>query len=98
MILTAAILSLKILAIYIVFSQGMLLGWVPVAVSNFLDKKVGKLWSRYLQKPLWECYICMSSVWTIVLTADFDIHLMLLVCGINFVISKTILSDEADVN
>lgn len=103
MIIQAIILSLQITAIYIVFQQGMLLGWLRIGAANLLDdsfgfccKKMnidsplltGKKLSLYIQKPLWECLMCMSSVWTIVLTHSFNIKLILLVCGINSLIDK----------
>lgn len=88
MIQHGIILSLQITAIYIVFQQGMLLGWFRIALANDFDKTIGKKWSRYIQKPLWDCLPCMASVWTIILMHDFDLGMILLVCGLNVIINK----------
>lgn len=88
MIERAIILSLTITAIYMLFQQGMLLGWFRIMIANLFDRLLDKNWSRYLQKPLWDCLTCMSSVWTIVLTLSFNWKLILLVCGINTLIDK----------
>ena len=88
MIEQAVILSLQITAIYIVFQQGMLLGWVRIVTANLLDNLLDIRISRYIQKPLWDCLMCMSSIWTIALTRSFDIKLILVVCGINCLIEK----------
>ena len=88
MIIQAIILSLQITAIYIVFQQGMFLGWFRIWTANRLEKLLDKKISRYIQKPVWDCLMCMSSVWTIALTRSFNIELILLVCGINSLIDK----------
>lgn len=88
MIITALILSLQITAVYIVFRQGMLLGWFRIMMANVLDKRFGMLRSRYIQKPLWDCLPCMASVWTIILMWKIDVRMILLVCGMNVIINK----------
>jgi len=87
MIEKAIILSLQITAIYIVFQHGMLLGWFRIMVANAFDRMFGKKWSKYWQKPFWSCLPCMSMFWTIILTRDFNINLILVVCGLNTLIS-----------
>lgn len=87
-------ISLIITAIYVCFSQGMILSFVRVAVANLLDKRIGKKWSLYVQKPLWGCLPCMASIWTVVIAWRFDIWLMLAVCGLNVIISRIIERDE----
>lgn len=95
MIERAFILSIEILAIYVLLQQGMILGWFRIIMANIFDLMFEKKWSRYLQKPLWDCFTCMSSVWTIILTLSFNIRLMLIVCGLNFIIEKSLnLEDE----
>ena len=90
----AIILSLKITAIHILFSQGMLLGWFRIECANFFDERFGKKWSRYIQKPLWDCMSCMASLWTLILTfggikgIGYTISIMLIVCAINAIIEK----------
>jgi len=88
MLLSSIILSLQITAIYFIFQQGMFLGWFRILMANHIDLVYGKTASRYIQKPLWDCLICMASVWTIIFTQSFNVSLMLVVCGINAVIDK----------
>ena len=104
MLIHALILSLTITAIYILFQEGMLLGWFRVLAENKIDKVFislakkfkeqyvisGKKWSKYIQKPIWGCLICMASVWTIILTWSVDVKLIFVVCGINVIIDKFI--------
>lgn len=86
-------LSLAILAIYICFRQGMVLGWLRIIVANFLDKRAGKVLSFYIQKPLFECLPCMAGIWTILLTWQVNVFQILTVCGLNFVIAKLFLDE-----
>ncbi len=88
MLAAAGVISLKILSIHLLFQQGMLLGWFRIGAANMFDWLMGPKVSRYVQKPLWDCLPCMSSVWTIIFTLSFDINLMLVVCGINFIIDQ----------
>lgn len=88
MIIEALILSLQITAIYIVFQQGMFLGWFRIGMANVFDKVFGKKMSRYAQKPIWDCLPCMASVWTIILMWKVDVRMILLVCGMNVIINK----------
>jgi hypothetical protein len=90
----AIIISLQITAIYVLFQQGSLLGGVRIYLSNMLDKYFSKVTSIYIQKPLWECLFCMSSVWTILLTMSFDIKLILCVCGVNCIIYNLLFNNE----
>lgn len=93
----AIIISLQITAIYVLFQQGSLLGGVRIYLSNMLDKYFSKVTSIYIQKPLWECLFCMSSVWTILLTMSFDIKLILCVCGANCIIYNLFFADETGI-
>ena len=81
------VISLQILCIYALFQEGMILGWLRIWAANHFDKLGGKT-SRYIQKPLWDCFVCMSSFWTIVLTFSFDLKLIMVVCGINTLLDK----------
>jgi hypothetical protein len=94
MITAAIILSFQITAIYALFQQGMMLAVVRTKSANQLDKLLGLKASRYVQKPLWDCLACMASLWTCLLSWSINIELMLLVCGINYLIEAAIL--EAD--
>lgn len=89
----ATILSIQIIAVHIAFSDGNIFSFIRIAGANVLDKIFGKTASVIAQKPLWECYVCMASVWTILLTWSFDIELILLVCGINYLVQKTIMNE-----
>lgn len=98
MLETAFILSLQILGIRVAFLQGAPLGELRIWTADHLDKWIGRKWSMIIQKPVWSCYPCMSSVWTIVLSWSFSIDkdiipLILLVCGISYIID-IIIPDE----
>ena len=95
MIQNAITISLQITALYILFQQGSLFGPAKVFFANTFDKYLGKRNSLMLQKPLWECMVCMSSFWTIVISCSIDLPLMLCVCGINYTIYKAFFN-EAD--
>lgn len=105
MIQHAIILSLQITAIYILFQEGMLLerlrGWIETLFDQmfiWLAKKTrqpdyeitGKQWSKHWIKPVFGCVICMSGIWTIILTWSINIPLIFVVCGINVIIDKFI--------
>ena len=87
------LVSFVSLGIYISFGQGMIFGWARIAVANKLDKWIGVSWSRYVQKPLWECFPCMARVWSIILTERVDVFLILAVSGLNFLIEKTFVDE-----
>ncbi len=94
MITEAIILSFQIAAIYAITKPGMILGTLTIWLANRLDYTVGLKWSKIIQKPLWDCYTCMSGVWTIVLTMQVDIWMILLVCGLNFLIGSVIIANN----
>jgi hypothetical protein len=92
MLLQAIQISLIILAIHALYWEGMLLYRFRYDASP-----------SWVRKPLYECLICMSSVWTIVCClymnfwghinhfADLSIiPLMLMVCGINVILDSVI--------
>ena len=90
MIREAFILSLQITAIYLLFQQGMLLGWLRISVANLLDWFFVKdiRISRLIQKPFWDCLTCMAGIWTIILTGTLNFKLILWVCTMNAFIDK----------
>ncbi len=94
MLINAVIISLQITAVYVTFMDGNVLAWLRIGAANILDKIFGSRASRYIQKPLWDCLPCMSSVWTIVLAWPFnwlqDWRLVLAVCGITFILDRII--------
>lgn len=90
----AVVISLIIVAVHVCFLQGMVLGWLRIWMANKLDKAFGLKWSRYIQKPLWDCLPCMASIWTILLTQHIDVLLILTVCGLNCLIEISFFSDE----
>lgn len=83
MLQLVVILSFMITGIYTAFQQGNVLGWLRIFLANQMDKAIGIKWSRYVQKPLWDCLPCMASLWTIVLTWSVDPLLVIAVCGLN---------------
>lgn len=92
------ITSLIITAIHIAFKPGNVLSFLRVWIANGLDITVGMKWSKYVQKPLWDCLPCMASVWTIVITGRFDVLLICAVCGLNVIISQALIfADEGEV-
>lgn len=93
----AITISLQITAIYIVFQQGNLLGWLRIKGANWLDARFGKLTSLYIQKPLWDCLGCMASVWGVLLSWSFDLRILLCVCGINCIIYNLFFADETGI-
>lgn len=96
MILHALKTSLIITAIYMVFQEGMILGWFRIMMANICDKYLGKKRSLYLQKPVWGCLTCMSGIWTVLLSLRIDIPLIFIVCGLCAIIDK-FLNDETKV-
>jgi hypothetical protein len=89
------LMSLIITGIHIAFAEGNALSFVRVWIANRMDAAIGSKWSKYIQKPLWDCLPCMSSVWTIVITRRFDLLLICAVCGLNVIIARVIEQDEA---
>ncbi len=97
MLQTAFTISLLNLGIFILLSEGYVLHKINIALSNFTDKVFGLKWAAIIQEPLYQCYVCMSSVWTIVwwfvLGNGFSFRLfitMLLVCGISYFIERVL--------
>lgn len=85
-------ISLIILAIHVSMWQGMIFGWLRIAVANWIDK----LNMGWIKKPLFDCLICMGGWYSIVIYLilwGFDINMfkiMLEVIGINTIISGLI--------
>ena len=84
-------LSLFIFGISALFSEGMLLE----ELGNTLERKLG-VWAC---KPLFACPICMSSVWSILMSLYFVVHgyiwtwedwiiTMMTTCGLNIIITR----------
>jgi hypothetical protein len=94
MIEKVVILSLMITAVYTLFQEGNLLSPVRIWGANILDRSFGLKWSRYIQKPLWDCLPCMASVWGILLSWSFDVRLLLAVCGVNVIVSRFVFDDD----
>ncbi|WP_346236744.1 hypothetical protein ABDK00_014080 [Niabella insulamsoli] len=93
MIQQALILSLQILAIHAITLPGMIAERPRAIVATWMDKTFGLKWSKTIQKPLWGCIICMSGIWTIILTMSFDLKLIFIVCGINVIADKLIYNE-----
>lgn len=88
-------ISLIITAIHVSMWQGMIFGWLRIYVSNLIDKLYGEF-GYWIKKPLFDCLICMSGIWTLLLYPtlfgfDFNIiKTILLVIGINTLIAGLI--------
>lgn len=80
--------SLMITAIYFSCFDGNIFSPVREMLATGLDKIFGKVASKYIQKPLWDCLPCMASVWTIFLSFSLDFQMILLVCGFNILIDQ----------
>jgi hypothetical protein len=91
--ITALHISLCILAVYSSTREGMILSRPRAAMHSFMDRIFGVVWSEWLSKPLFDCFVCMASFWTLVLSPVFDVKIidipitMLMVCGINTIFS-----------
>lgn len=85
LILSLAI-ALKNTSVHVALWDGMMLSRVREVIASALDRLVGKKWSRYIQKPLWDCLPCMASIWTIAWTLSVNVQLILLVCGVSVLI------------
>lgn len=91
-LLHALYVSLLITSAFVLLQQGMLFGWLRIIGAEIFDWIFAnnRKWSKYIQKPLWGCLACMSSLWTIILTHSIDIYLILLVCAINAIIGAVL--------
>lgn len=88
--------SLIITGFYVASQPGYLLEYPKGWIATLFDRILGK-YSKPLQKPLWGCMLCMSSLWTISLSLLFGwfslIELpfaILTVCAINALILSVI--------
>ena len=97
LLLYCLVITLKNTAAFIIFRQGMLLSRIRIAGANILDSFLDKKTSKIIQKPLWDCLVCMSSLWTIIwLIIDGEtevttyINTILVVCGMATIISSLI--------
>lgn len=86
----AITISLKILAVYVVLSEGYAMHFIKRNVQELFDWLFGMKLSAVITTPMFNCYVCMSSVWTVVFgfvwsTVLFD--KMLLVLAFNFIIA-----------
>lgn len=83
-------ISLKIAAIYIVFSEGYALHFVRRNVQELFNWLFGMRAAAVITTPLFTCYVCMSSFWTLVFGFEISMAIfdkMLLVLAFNFIIS-----------
>ncbi|MDR1594641.1 MAG: hypothetical protein LBS43_09210 [Prevotellaceae bacterium] len=88
-------ISLMITAIYVCCQDGMIFSEIRIFAQNQLDRLFGR-WSDIVQKPLFGCMTCMSSVWGLTgcvalgVPAAEWVFTILQVCGLNVVISSVI--------
>lgn len=108
MILQAFEISLMITAIYASTREGMIFYSIRTKTETILDKIIGEKASGIISKPLFECLVCMSSIWTLILfyifwdgyfislidALRYLANLILIVCGINALISIIISKED----
>jgi len=95
-LLATVIISLISTGFHIATRDDFVLAVPRAKVQSFMDRIFGKKLSFQLQKPIFECSICMSSFWTIILFWFFGINilylplLILAVCTLNTIITMII--------
>lgn len=111
MLLIALTISLCCIAIFATTWPGMIFHRLSIVIENkivsFCNKRLARVMflhriSMSICKPLFRCPICMSSFWTITawIISGFSFNLllmMLLVCGLNTILTSliaNILPDE----
>jgi hypothetical protein len=93
MIQHVILISLAITGIHICCRDGMVFERPRVWVQNILDWALGYKASAYVQKPLFSCLMCMSSIWGLIgclvlnIPACDWIFTILSVCGLNAIIT-----------
>jgi hypothetical protein len=72
----------------------MIFAEIRIFVQNCFDKWFDSRWSDIIQKPLFGCLVCMSSVWGLTgcialgVPASEWVFTILQVCGLNVLISR----------
>ena len=91
-------ISLCIVAVYECTQEGMILHRARAWAATQMDRRLGDARSEWLQKPLWGCLICMSSIWGLIFSVAFEVALIdvpltiLMVCGVNSLINRVIIN------
>ncbi|MDR1886710.1 MAG: hypothetical protein LBQ70_02230 [Prevotellaceae bacterium] len=86
-------ISLMITAIHICCRDGMIFSEPRIFVQNRLCRRFGHRISAIIEKPLFACLVCMSSVWGLAgcialnIPASEWIFTILQVCGLNSIIT-----------
>lgn len=96
MIIEAIEISLKILAVHVLFKD-FFLQCVAQGIENFLDYNIGMKATAVIINPLFHCYVCMSSLWTMVFGWELSWQMplkILMVCGINYIINRCYVRNE----
>jgi hypothetical protein len=92
--------SFCIIAIYQTFQPGMIFHNVCKFIHKITNKWLGEKKAEWIRKPICGCIVCMSSVWTVLLSPFFGILLfqipmiILIVCGMNTVYVKLVVNHE----
>jgi hypothetical protein len=87
-------ISLMITAIHVCCLDAMIFGRIRRCIQNFLDNRLGNKVSDVVQKPLFGCLVCMSSVWGLIGCVALGVppaewvFTILQVCGLNVIISS----------
>jgi hypothetical protein len=87
-------ISLMITAIYACCQDGMVFAEIRIFIQNKLDKLFDSRVSEIIQKPLFGCLACMSSVWGVTgcialgVPVSEWVFTVLQICGLNAIISR----------
>lgn len=93
-------ISLMITAVYTCCGDGMIFAEARITVQNWLDNWLGNRASDVVQKPLFGCLACMSSVWGIIgcvvlgIPVSEWVFTILQVCGLNVIITRILLNKQ----
>ena len=91
----AFIIAFAVLAVYTCFEDGMILSFIRINLANDWVKLFGQKTSKLIQKPLWDCLVCMTFWWggALALFAELNFINVIVAMGINAIIDKMIADD-----
>jgi hypothetical protein len=84
------IIAFAVLAVYTCFQDGMIFSFIRIKMANEWDQLLGQSTSKIIQKPLWDCLVCMTFWWggAIALFAGYSFISVVVAMGMNAVIDK----------
>ena len=86
----ALTIAFIVTAVYTCFRDGMILAWIRISYANDWDQLFGQKVSKIIQKPIWDCLVCMTFWWggAIALFAGYSFIDVVVAMGMNAVIDK----------